>query len=309
MDPVALRNKLAGAVGFPVTPFQPDLSLDLDGLRRNVRFMVQHSFCSLVAAGGTGEYYSLTSDEHRQVVEATVQETAGKMPVIVGVGIHPHLAIEQTKAAETAGAGGLLLLPPYYTNAHDDGLLEYYAAIAGATSLGCMIYSRDWVNLSSAMVERLVNRIPNLVALKDGQGDIRQLQRIMNRLGDRLAWIGGAGDDMVPGYYALGIRCYTSSISNIAPRLSLQLHDRAAALDSASLQRLITNYVMPLYNMRARKRGYEVSVMKAAMQILGMPAGPCRAPIPAIRAEEESELRALMERYKPVLSEFENLRS
>ena len=304
MDPVALRNKLAGAVGFPVTPFGPDLSLDLEGLRRNVRFMVKHPFCALVAAGGTGEYYSLTSDEHRQVVEATVQQADGKMPVIAGVGIHSRLAIEQATAAEAAGAAGLLLLPPYYTNAHDDGLVEYYAAIAAATSLGCLIYSRDWVNLSSAMVDRLANRIPNLVALKDGQGDIRQLQRIMNRVGDRLLWIGGAGDDMVPGYYALGIRCYTSSISNIAPRLSLQLHDRAAALDSASVQRLMTNYVMPLYNMRARKRGYEVSVMKAAMQILGMPAGPCRPPIPPIRPEEENELRALMDRYKPVLSEY-----
>lgn len=305
MDPIALRNKLAGAIGFPVTPFHPDLSLDLDGLRRNVRWMAKHPFCALVAAGGSGEYYSLTSEEHRQVVEATVQETAGKMPVVVGVGIHAHIAIEQAKAAEAAGAAGLLLLPPYYTNAHDDGLLEYYAAIAAATPLGCLLYSRDWVNLSSAMVERLVNRIPNLVGHKDGQGDLRQLQRIMNRVGDRLLWIGGSGDDMVAAYYALGIRCYTSSISNIAPRLSLQLHDRAAALDSASLQRLTTNYVMPLYNMRARKRGYEISVMKAAMQILGMPAGPARPPIPPIRAEEENELRALMDRYKPVLSPWE----
>jgi 5-dehydro-4-deoxyglucarate dehydratase len=266
--------------------------------------MVKHPFCALVAAGGTGEYYSLTPEEHRQVAEATVQEAAGKMPVIIGVGISTAIGSAQAKAAADAGADGLLLMPPYYTNAHDDGLLEYYAALAAATPLPCLIYSRDWVNLSSAMVERLANRIANLVALKDGQADPRQLQRIMNRLGDRLVWVGGAGDDMVPAYYALGIRCYTSSISNVAPRLSLQLHDRAAALDSASLHRLVTNYVMPLYNMRARKRGYEVSIMKAAMQILGLPAGPCRPPIPPIRPEEENELRALMDRYKPVLSEL-----
>ncbi len=304
MDPTAFRNKLAGCVGFPVTPFQADLSLDIEGLRRLVRWMVKHPFCALVAAGGTGEYYSLTPEEHRQVAEATVQEAAGKMPVIVGVGISTAVGAAQAKAAADAGADGLLLMPPYYTNAHDDGLLEYYAALAAATPLPCLIYSRDWVNLSSAMVERLANRISNLVALKDGQADPRQLQRIMNRLGDRLVWVGGAGDDMVPAYYALGIRCYTSSISNVAPRLSLQLHDRAAALDSASLHRLVTNYVMPLYNMRARKRGYEVSIMKAAMQILGLPAGPCRPPIPPIRPEEENELRALMDRYKPVLSEL-----
>ena len=84
----------------------------------------------------------------------------------------------------------------------------------------------------------------------------------------------------------------------------MQLHDRASALDSASLTRLMTNYVIPLYNIRSRKRGYEVSVMKAAMEILGMPAGPVRPPLPPIRPEEENELRSLMERYKPVLSPY-----
>ena len=298
---MALRNKLTGVIGFPVTPFQPDLSLDLEGLRRHVRFMAKHPFCALVAAGGSGEYYSLTSEEHKLVVEATVQE-AGGIPVIAGVGIHLHLAIEQAKAATAVGAAGILMLPPYYVNAHEDGLMEYYAGIAAATPVGHLIYSRDWVNLTSAMVDRLATKIPNLIALKDGQGDLRQLQRIMNRVADRLHWIGGTGDDMVPAYYALGIRCYTSSISNIAPKLALQLHDRAAALDSASVSRLLGNYVIPLFNMRARKRGYEVSVMKKAMEILGMPAGPVRPPLTPIRPEEENELRSLMERYKPVLS-------
>ena len=304
MEPQELRSKLHGVIAFPVTPFQKDLSLDLEGLRRNVQFMLKHPFCALVAAGGTGEFYSLTPSEHKAVVEAAVAEVAGRVPVIVGVGFGPQLAIELVKQAEAAGADGLLMFPPYYVNAHDDGMLEYYSSVAAATKLGCMIYSRDWTVLSSAMVERLEARIPNLVALKDGQGDLRALQRIRARVGGKLEWIGGIGDDLVPGYYALGIRCFTSSISNIAPRLSLQLHDRAAALDSPSLSRLMHNYVIPLYNIRARKRGYEVSVMKAAMQILGMPAGPVRPPLTWIRPEEESELRSLMERYRPVLSEY-----
>ncbi len=301
MEPQELRSKLHGVIGFPVTPFHKDLSLDLDGLRRNVELMVSHPMAALVAAGGTGEVYSLTPGEHREVVEAAVQAAAGKAPVIAGAGINPAIGVEMAKQAHAAGAGGLLLLPPYYVSAHDDGLYDYYAALAAATPLGCLIYSRDWVAPSAAMVERLT-KIPNLVALKDGQGDIRALQRIKARVGERLEWIGGIGDDLLAGYYALGIRCYTSSITNIAPRLSLQLHDRASALDVAAVSRLMTNYVVPLYNIRARKRGYEVSVMKAAMEILGMPAGPVRPPLTWIRPEEEPEIRSLMERYKPVLS-------
>jgi 5-dehydro-4-deoxyglucarate dehydratase len=123
----------------------------------------------------------------------------------------------------------------------------------------------------------------------------------MERLGDRLYWIGGAGDDVVPAYYSIGIRTYTSSIATIAPRLSMQLHERAAALDMASLSRLMSNYVLPLYAMRARRKGYEVSVMKTAMGILGKPAGPVRPPLVEVREEEVKEIESLMERYKPVL--------
>jgi 5-dehydro-4-deoxyglucarate dehydratase len=123
----------------------------------------------------------------------------------------------------------------------------------------------------------------------------------MQRVGNRLHWIGGIGDDLVPGYYAIGVRTYTSSIATIAPRLSLQLHERASMLDSASLSRLMANYVRPLYAIRGRRKGYEVSVMKCAMEILGKPAGPVRPPLVEVRPEEREEIASLMERFKPVL--------
>jgi 5-dehydro-4-deoxyglucarate dehydratase len=105
----------------------------------------------------------------------------------------------------------------------------------------------------------------------------------------------------VPGYYAIGIRTYTSSIATIAPRLSMQLHERASLLDNASLSRLMRNYVLPLYGLRARRKGYEVSVMKVAMELIGKPAGPVRPPLPMPRPEEVEEIKALMEAYDPVL--------
>src|SRR5262244_3272813 len=108
-------------------------------------------------------------------------------------------------------------------------MVEYYRAIGDATELGLLIYSRDWANFSPAQVERLAAKIPTLVAWKDGQADLRRLQTIIDRVGDRLHWIGGAGDDMVPGYYSIGVRTYTSSIANVAPKLSLRLHELASA--------------------------------------------------------------------------------
>src|SRR5690606_16483219 len=181
------------------------------------------------------ELYSLTPDELIKVVKATVDEAKGQMPVIAGVGFGGGLSVELAKEAEKAGADGILMFPPYYPDADFEGLLHYYRNIGRATNLGSFIYSRDWVKLSPSQVAQLADEVPNLVALKEGQADIRTYQRIMARLGDRLHWIGGIGDDMVPGYYSIGIRTYTSSIATIAPRLSLQLHERASMLDTASL--------------------------------------------------------------------------
>src|SRR5260221_11588737 len=132
-----------------------------------------------------------------------------------------------------------------------------------------LIYSRDWFNPAPAVVERLA-QIPNLIGWKDGQADLRRYQMIRQHVGDRLHWIGGAGDDMVPGYYSIGIRTYTSSIANVAPKLSLRLHELASAGHSAELSRLMDELVIPLYALRARRKGYEVSAMKTSMGMMGL---------------------------------------
>ncbi|HEY0706802.1 MAG TPA: dihydrodipicolinate synthase family protein [Polyangia bacterium] len=294
MKPQDLRARLQGVISFPVTPFAQDLSLDLDGLRKNLAHNARFPFCAVVAAGGTGELYSLDVDEHRQVVAATVAAFAGKAPVIAGVG--GSLAVARTMAREAAAAGadGILALPPLYADPPDEGLVAYYRAIADATPLGMLIYSRDWFKPGPAMVAKLAEAIPTLVAWKDGQADLRRYQLIRQAVGDRLAWIGGAGDDMVPGYYAIGIRTYTSSIATISPALALALDKAAAAGDSTTLLGLMERYVTPLYALRARKRGYEVTAMKAAMDVVGFAGGAVRPPLPTLPTSEREELAAMM---------------
>ncbi|MBI3208799.1 MAG: dihydrodipicolinate synthase family protein [Candidatus Solibacter usitatus] len=125
---MSLKEKLRGAVGFPITPFQKDLSLDLAALESNIAFMIQHDFCSLVAAGGTGEIYSMTPAENVDVVGCAVKAVGGKMPVIGGVGYNTAIACGMAREMEKAGADALLVMPPYYVNAPVEGLLEYYTA-------------------------------------------------------------------------------------------------------------------------------------------------------------------------------------
>lgn len=300
MHPTTLRKKLSGVIAFPTTPFKEDLSLDLPALHENLTNLLQHSISALVAAGGTGEMYSMTPAEYTRVIELTALAVEDRVPVIAGVGFGQRLAVEMAQAAEKAGADGILVFPPYYVHAEDEGLFEYYRAIGAATRLGMIIYSRDWASFTPTMVERLTS-IPTLVAWKDGQGDIRRLQAIMNRVGDRLHWIGGAGDDLVAAYYSIGIRTFTSSIATVAPRLSIRLHELGEAGDAEALNDLLDRCVIPLYALRARRKGYEVSAMKAMMDIVGLNGGPVRPPLVNVTPEEEDELRAILSAWEKFL--------
>ena len=293
-------QRMRGVFGFPVTPFRNDLSVDLDALARNVERMARHPFCALVAAGGAGEMYSLTPDEIAEVVRVTV-EAAGGLPVAAGTGYNAAMGAHIARQCERAGAAALLVLPPYYTNAPDEGLYAYYEAIGKSTALPLMVYSRDWAVFTPQMVARLAERVPTLAGWKDGQGDTRRYQRIMHYVGDRLAWFGGIGDDCVPAYFAIGVQGYTSSISNIAPRLSLALAEAGLAGDFGRLTALMNKYVHPLYALRERMRGYEVALMKEAMRILGIPAGPVRPPLPPCRPQDIEDLRKVLEVYHDML--------
>jgi 5-dehydro-4-deoxyglucarate dehydratase len=300
MHPNTLRNKLSGVIAFPVTPFKEDLSLDLPGLHENLTKLLEYPIAAIVAAGGTGELYSLTPAEYARVIELTALAVEDRVPVIAGVGFGQRLAVEMAQAAEKAGADGILAFPPYYPQAEDEGLFEYYRAIGEATRLGVLIYSRDWTNFSPSMVERLT-AIPTLIGWKDGLGDIRRLQMIINHVGDRLHWIGGAGDDMVAAYFSIGVTTFTSSIATVAPLLSLKLWELADSGDSEALTDLLDRCVIPLYALRARRQGYEVSAMKAMMDMVGLNGGPVRPPLVNVKPDEEDELRSILATWEKFL--------
>lgn len=301
MTPAELRNRLRGVFGFPVTPFKKDLTIDHDGLAKLADWMCGYAFCAQVAAGGTGEIYSMTVDENIEVVRTVVRTVNGRMPVVAGVGFNVEMGKAMARGMEEAGADALLVMPPYYTNAPWEGLLNYYEDIGKATGLPLSLYSRDWAAFTPEQVAQLCERVPTLTFWKDGQGDARKYQRIMQTVGDRLAWIGGIGDDCAPAYFAIGVQAYTSSISNVAPKLSLAIAEAGLAGDREGMNKLMARYVHPLYFLRDKRKGYEVSVMKKMMDLLGLPGGPVRPPLCAVNAEEAKQIEKLVEIYRDVL--------
>ena len=300
-DPASLRPRLRGVLAFPITPFDERGGLDEAGLRSNATWLAASGIHALVAPSGTGEFFGLSPAECTAVVAATVEAAAGRVPVIAGVGFGPRVGADLARDAERAGASGILVMPPYYAHPDPDALLRYIAAIAEATSLGVLVYARDGIVLSAEQLACLAHDLPNLVGFKDGRGDVRLFQRlrehIVERFGaERFVWLAGAGDDLVAPYFAVGAEGYTSSLACFWPEASLELYRFARDGDNAGLAEFHRRVVRPFYEIRQRRRGYEVSVMKAAMDLLGHPAGPVRPPLADITADERRQLQAILTR-------------
>jgi 5-dehydro-4-deoxyglucarate dehydratase len=294
-SPDALRQHLRGVTAFPVTPFHDNYDVNLEALRHNVEWMVGHGLKCLVAAGGTGELYSLTVEETEAVHRTAIETARGRAAVICGVGGKQREAIQLAQKAERAGADGILMLPAAYGPAADDGMFAYYGGIARAVSIGVLPYARDWAVFTPDLVARLAE-IPNLVAYKDGSADLRLWARIRARLGDRLTWVGGVGDDMAHTYFAAGAEGFTSSVANFMPSVSFELYEAASSGDFARARQIFEEKVQDFYSLRAKKRGYEVSSVKAAMEICGLPAGPVRPPLVELSDDERAQVERLVTR-------------
>jgi 5-dehydro-4-deoxyglucarate dehydratase len=299
-DPHALKARLQGPIAFPITPYAADGSVDLGAVARNAAWLPEHGICALVAPSGTGEIFGLSPDECAAVTQATVQAVAGRVPVIASVGFNAEVGSDLARRAEAAGADGVLIMPPYYGTPDPQGLLEYYGQIAAATSLGVLPYARDSAAFTPELLEQLARRVPNLIAFKDGRGDVRTFQRlrehVIERLGpERLLWLAGVGDDLVAAYFAAGAQGFTSSLACFWPEASAELYRLAASGDFDGLRRYHERAVRPFYELRQRGRGFEVSIMKAAMELLGHPSGPVRPPLGTLSARDRTDLQAILQ--------------
>jgi 5-dehydro-4-deoxyglucarate dehydratase len=290
-----LKQHLRGVISFPVTPFKADLDLDLDALKHNVDWLIERGIRTLVAAGGTGELYSLTVEEAGQVHRAVIEAAAGRAAVICGVGGKLREAQTLAAQAEKAGASGILMLRAAYGPAPDDGMLAFYAGIARSVQIGVLPYARDWAIFSPDLMARLAEE-PNVVAYKDGSADLRLWARIKARLGDRLAWVGGVGDDMVHTYFAAGAEGFTSSVANFMPDVALELFRLANGGQFAEARGLFEEKVAEFYALRAKRRGYEVSSVKMAMELCGLRAGPVRPPLTELAPEDRKVVEGVVER-------------
>ncbi|WP_339251609.1 5-dehydro-4-deoxyglucarate dehydratase [Sporosarcina sp. FSL W8-0480] len=290
------RNCPTGILGFPVAPLKEDGQLDLNGLKANIEFLMNNGVQSVFVACGAGELHAVTQDEYKQMVETAIELVDGRVQVYTGVGGNIQHALEQVKISTDAGADGYLILPPYLIDPSQDGLVNYLKAIIESSELNAILYQRDKCILTKESLLELC-KLPQLVGFKDGVGDMEYNTEAVQLIGDRLEWINGMplAEVTMASYYNLGFRTYSSAISNYIPHISAKYFEALQQGDHKTMHDVLEDVILPIHSIRKRKAGYAVSLIKAGMNIVGLPVGTTvRPPIAPVEQGHYDELKELL---------------
>lgn len=302
MSPGELKAVLGeGVMCFPVTDFDDGGRFAPKPFNERLEWLLTYGPNVVVATGGAGEFFSLTMPEASDVVAAAVAVGRGRLPVIAATGFGTRTAIAYAEEAERQGADGLLLLPPYLTESPQEGLVAHVDAICKATRLGIIVYNRANCVLNAASIARLAEDNPNLIAVKDGNGDLEELMRIQSGLGDRITLINGmpTAEVYARAYVGMGIPSYSSAIFNFVPKSATAYYNAVVSGDRPAIDAFTRDFLVPYGHIRKRRAGYAVSIVKAGLDIIGRGAGKVRPPLADLTDDEKASLAALITEAGP----------
>jgi 5-dehydro-4-deoxyglucarate dehydratase len=302
MTPQDLKSIMSqGLLSFPVTDFDAQGNFNAKSYAARLEWLAPYGASALFAAGGTGEFFSLTGDEYPGIIKTAVDTCKGKVPIIAGAGGPTRFAIACAQEAERLGAHGVLLLPHYLTEAGQDGLIAHVEQVCKSVKFGVIVYNRNACKLTPESLAILAERCPNLIGFKDGIGDIELMSSIYMHMGDRFAYLGGlpTAEVYAAAYKALGTPVYSSAVFNFIPKTAMDFYHAVARDDLATQHHLLREFFMPYLKIRNQYAGYGVSIIKAGARLVGHDAGPVRAPLTDLKAAEMQALDALIKKLGP----------
>lgn len=299
MTPQALKTTISqGLLSFPVTDFDRQGDFDAKGYAARLEWLAPFGASALFAAGGTGEFFSLTPADYSAVVKTAVDVCDERVPILAGAGGPTRTAIAFAQEAQRLGAKGILLMPHYLTEAGESGIEAHVEQVCKALDIGVIFYNRANSRLGPAALARLAERCPNLVGFKDGVGDVEAMVKIRRALGSRLAYLGGlpTAEVYAAAYKALGVPVYSSAVFNFIPRTAMKFYKAVASDDAETVGDLLDTFFLPYLEIRNRCAGYAVSIVKAGARLVGHDAGPVRAPLTDLDESETAQLDALIKK-------------
>jgi 4-hydroxy-tetrahydrodipicolinate synthase len=285
---------LGGIIPAMVTPFHADESVNVDALRLLTRFLIDGGVQGLFPTGSQGEFYALTPGERQRVWDLVVQETAGRVPVYAGTGgVTTREVIALNRLAERVGVSGVSVITPYFITPSQEELYTHYASIADATELPVILYNNPGrtggVNLSVDLVTRLSEH-PNIVGIKDSSGDLSVAMAFIEATDKDFTVLVGR-DTLIFAGLIHGAKGAITATANVAPALVVAIY--RAFLEGRLEEALAAQQrLAPL--RQAFGLGTFPVVVKEALTMVGIPAGPARGPVGPMAPHQRERLRAVV---------------
>lgn len=307
------KIELDGLLAFPLTPFTEGLELNLDAFAENVESHVAAGAGALFVACGTGEFSSLTPDEHAAILRKAREVVSGRVPVWVGAGGGAASARAGIAAAEEGGADGVLLLPPYLVTGPPSGLVDHVRYAVGDSSVPVIVYHRSTGVFTAKSAVSLLD-IPSVAGLKDGFGDVELMTRIVTtirsaeteRARDFLFFNGlPTAEVSARAYSAIGVARYSSAVHCFAPEIAMRFHRALSESEDAVMEALLTGFYLPLVALRDETPGFAVSLVKAAARLRGDKVGSVRPPLVEPTPEQIDRLEEIVENGFAMLKSLE----
>jgi len=282
-----------GIIPAMVTPVTSDGKINVEALRKLTNYLIKGGVHGLFPVGSQGEFYALTFEEKKRVIEVVVEETKGRVPVYAGTGaITTREAVALTKMAEEAGVSAVSILTPFFIRPSEEELFEHYSAIAKATRLPVLLYNnpqRTGVNISAEFVAR-ASRVENIVGIKDSSGDLTLTSEYIRRTNEKFSVLAGR-DTLIYGTLCYGGKGAIAATANVAPKVVVEIYEAFQAGDwKRSLKAQFRLAPLRL----AFDLGTFPVVIKEALNLLGIDAGVGIPPVGGITPKAKAELKKIL---------------
>ncbi len=291
-----MKNTIFTGAGVAIiTPFNPDGSIDFDGLGNLIDYQIENGTDAIIICGTTGESSTMTEEEHLSCIRYAVERTAHRVPVIAGTGSNDtRTAIELSVEAEKIGADALLMVTPYYNKTTQAGLVAHFTMIANSVNIPIILYNipgRTGMGFTVETLKELSNH-KNIVAVKEASGNISYAAQVAAACGDKLDIYSG-NDDMIVPMMALGAKGVISVLSNILPK---ETHDMCQYCLDNNFQPAIEMQIKYLDLVNSLFCEVNPIPIKEAMNLLGYAAGGCRMPLTKMGSDNVARLMASLQK-------------
>ncbi len=280
-----------------VTPMNADGSVNYDKLAELIEFQIAGGTDCILTCGTTGEASTMSEEEHMDVVRFTIEKVNHRVPVIAGTGSNcTETAVKLSVQAEEAGADGVLLVTPYYNKATQGGLIQHFTAVASKVKIPCILYnipSRTGVTIQPETMAYLYKNVENIVGVKDATGNISMTTKLMTLVDEDFCLYSGDDDEVIPVLSVGGAGVF-SVLSNIAPK---EVHDMCASWFAGDVKTALKEQLRAYDLIKALFSEVNPIPVKAAMNLMGMNAGPMRLPLTEMEPQNQAKLREELVRY------------